>query len=149
MTGPRSATPDDLAAIQAIVRAAYAPYIARMGREPAPMSDDYGALIAARRVTVMIDGDHVVGFIVLANNAPFMRIDTLAITPAAQGRGLGRQLLEGAEHAARDAGCTMLGLYTNETMVENIALYARLGFRETRRAEEHGYRRVYFEKRLA
>jgi hypothetical protein len=33
-------------------------------------------------------------------------------------------------------------------MEENIAMYQRLGFDETHRAEEAGYRRVFFEKSL-
>jgi len=31
---------------------------------------------------------------------------------------------------------------------ENIALYSRLGYVETHRAEEKGYSRIYMEKRL-
>ena len=34
-------------------------------------------------------------------------------------------------------------------MTENIALYARLGYAETHRAEEKGFRRVYMAKPLA
>ena len=33
-------------------------------------------------------------------------------------------------------------------MVENIAIYARRGYVETRRATEHGLPRVHMEKRL-
>jgi hypothetical protein len=39
-------------------------------------------------------------------------------------------------------------LYTNEAMVENRRLYARLGYAETGRRVEDGYRRVFFRKRL-
>jgi hypothetical protein len=41
-----------------------------------------------------------------------------------------------------------LRLYTNEAMVENLALYPRLGFRDDERRAEHGLRRVYYSKRL-
>ena len=37
----RVASIGDLADVQAIVKAAYTPYIARIGREPGPMLDDY------------------------------------------------------------------------------------------------------------
>jgi hypothetical protein len=43
----------------------------------------------------------------------------------------------------------MVRLYTNEAMTENIALYSRIGFMETHRAEERGLRRVYMIKTLA
>jgi hypothetical protein len=39
-------------------------------------------------------------------------------------------------------------LYTNIVMTENLALYTRLGFEETHRADEDGYRRVFMRKRL-
>ena len=41
-----------------------------------------------------------------------------------------------------------LRLYTHETMVENIALYARTGWAETGRAEQNGFARVFFSKPL-
>jgi hypothetical protein len=34
-------------------------------------------------------------------------------------------------------------------MTENQAIYARLGYRETRRRTEDGYQRVYMEKHLS
>ena len=37
-------------------------------------------------------------------------------------------------------------LYTNELMHENIDWYRNSGFREIARREEHGFKRVYFEK---
>src|SRR6185312_9837699 len=42
----RRAEPEDRAAIESIVRAAYAVYIPRIGKPPGPMLDDYAALIA-------------------------------------------------------------------------------------------------------
>jgi ribosomal protein S18 acetylase RimI-like enzyme len=62
--------------------------------------------------------------------------------------GFGRALLEFAERAALDAGYESVRLYTNEAMVENIALYSRIGFVETHRVEESGLRRVYMVKTL-
>lgn len=51
----RRARPDDLSSVQKIVDEAYAPYIARIGREPGPMLDEYAARIAAGEVEV-VDG---------------------------------------------------------------------------------------------
>ena len=39
-TAIRPALPEDLAAIQAIAEAAYRPYVARNGLEPAPLNDE-------------------------------------------------------------------------------------------------------------
>ena len=49
----RWASADDAARIGVIARAAYAKYIARMGREPAPMAADFAAEIAANHVVVI------------------------------------------------------------------------------------------------
>lgn len=77
-----------------------------------------------------------------------MLLDNVALRPEAQGRGYGRQLIAFAERVARDSQLECMRLYTHEMMTENIALYARLGFVETHRAEEKGLRRVYMAKDL-
>ena len=49
----RKARPDDLPSVQNIVEEAYSPYIARIGRKPGPMLDDYARRIAAGEVEVV------------------------------------------------------------------------------------------------
>jgi len=49
----RDARPADRDAIEAVVAAAYAIYVERIGKEPGPMLDDYGRLIAAGAVSVV------------------------------------------------------------------------------------------------
>jgi GNAT superfamily N-acetyltransferase len=68
--------------------------------------------------------------------------------PAAQGRGIGARLLDLAEDRARGLGLPEIRLYTNEAMTENLAYYPRHGYTETHRAEEDGFRRVYFRRSL-
>ena len=53
-----------------------------------------------------------------------------------------------AEQRARQSRLPRLALYTNEVMTENLALYTRLGYRETARRSEDGYQRVFMEKAL-
>lgn len=144
----RPATSGDLDSVRRIVREAYPPYVARIGREPGPMLDDYGALIAEGHVRVVEDEGVVQGLLVLIPQADAMLLDNVAVSPAAQGRGLGRLLLLHAERAAIAAGYRSIELYTNEAMTENIALYSRLGYTETHRVEEKGLRRVYMAKPL-
>jgi GNAT superfamily N-acetyltransferase len=144
----RIATADDKPAIEAIVEAAYSHYIARIGRRPGPMLDDYGALIAAGTVRVMdCDGD-LKGLLVLIPEADAMLLDNVAVHPSAQGTGLGRQMMLFAEQAARDAGYKAIRLYTNVVMTENIVLYTRAGYVETHRGVEKGLHRVYMTKPL-
>jgi ribosomal protein S18 acetylase RimI-like enzyme len=144
----RLACMHDLVFVEAIVRAAYARYVPRIGRAPAPMDDDYAARIAQARVHVLENGCVIQGLIVLLPEKDALLLDNVAVDPACQGSGLGRKLLAFAEQAARAAGHDVIRLYTNEAMTENIALYTRLGYAETHRGEEKGLRRVYMEKRL-
>jgi ribosomal protein S18 acetylase RimI-like enzyme len=144
----RVASMADCQAVEAIVQAAYAPYVPRIGRKPGPMLDDYPRLIRENRVYVLVMEEVIFGLLVLISQDKSMLLDNVAVSPGAQGRGYGRMLLEFAEHSAVDAGHDAISLYTNEAMAENIALYSRFGFVETHRAEEKGLRRVYMTKSL-
>lgn len=144
----RPATAHDVAPVQALIEAAYALYIPRIGARPGPMLEDYAALIAQGRVEVFEEQGQVLGVLVLIALADGLLLDNVAVSPAAQGRGLGRQLMAHAEARARQLGLEVVRLYTNEAMSENLGLYERLGYRETHRAEQAGFRRVFMEKRL-
>jgi ribosomal protein S18 acetylase RimI-like enzyme len=142
----RLATPADLPAIRDVVTAAYSRYLDRMDRPPAPMLADYAAEVESARLWVA--GQPVTGLIELTSTGDSLHIANVAVHPSAQGTGLGRRLLEFAEEQARQRGLARLDLYTNEVMTENQAIYARLGYRETARRTEDGYRRIYLEKHL-
>ena len=142
----RPATPTDLDVVQKIAREAYTHYIARIGREPGPILDDYSVLISERRVWVIEHDGIVQGLLVLIPQTDAMLLDNVAVSPRAQGLGLGRMMLAYAEQAAIVAGYRFIKLYTNEAMTENIALYSRIGYAETHRVEENGLRRVYMVK---
>lgn len=147
MTGRiRIARPEDVATIADIVRAAYTPYIARIGREPGPMLDDYDTLVRQGNVQVLEEGGAVVAILVLLPCDDHLLLDNIAVAPAAHGRGHGRRLVAHAEAEARRQGFAELRLYTHVLMTENIALYARLGFSETHRATQKGFARVFMRK---
>jgi ribosomal protein S18 acetylase RimI-like enzyme len=145
----RRATPSDAPRLTGIAGAAYAPYLERMGgQRPAPMDADYDAVVAATESWVVeADGD-VVGFLVLIAERDTMLLDGVAVHPAHQGVGAGRALLDLAEEQAKAAGFDRISLYTNAVMVENQRLYERIGYVETRRADDHGFARVFYEKPL-
>jgi ribosomal protein S18 acetylase RimI-like enzyme len=146
----RQARPADRAAVEAIVQAAYALYLPRIGKPPGPMLDDYAAHIAAGVVTVFEDDDGAVAAIlVLVPQPDHLLLDNIAVHPDRQGHGLGRRLMAFAEQDARRRGFSELRLYTHQTMTENIALYTRLGFIETGRGHDGGYDRVFMCKQLA
>jgi ribosomal protein S18 acetylase RimI-like enzyme len=144
----RLAHADDVPAIRAIVEAAYAPYLPRVGRAPAPVAADYSALVAAGEAWVGVQGVRVIGVLVIRSDGDALHLENVAVEPAVQGRGHGRALIAFAERHARELGLAEVTLYTNEAMVENLRLYPRLGFVETDRRVEDGYRRVFFRKIL-
>jgi N-acetylglutamate synthase-like GNAT family acetyltransferase len=144
----RRATTADLAGIRQLVADAYEKYIERIGRPPAPMTADYVAALEHSRVWVLQHGDAIVGALVTEDRADHLLLETIAVAPGAQGSGYGRLLLDRAEQDAADLGFTEVRLYTNEAMTENLTFYPRHGYRETGRATEDGFRRVYYSKTL-
>ena len=144
----RPAVPADVSAVTLLVNAAYSGYVARNGQTPGPMRDDYAMLIAKKQVHVLQPDEEIIGLVVLIPEPNAMLLDNVAVSPTAQGRGYGVKLIAFAEQRARDAGLPAIRLYTQDIMVENIALYTKLGFVETHRAEEKGLNRVYMTKML-
>ena len=142
----RPAQPEDRARIEAIVEAAYRPYLQRMDRPPAPMVDDYAGRIAAGQAHVLEEDGAILGILVLEPCEDFLLLDNIAVDPGCHGRGLGKRLMTFTEEEARRRGYATVELYTNEVMVENIALYQHLGYRETQRVRVAGYDRVYLRK---
>ena len=144
----RPAVEGDVPAIEALVREAYAMYVPRIGREPAPVTADHAGLIAAGRTSVIEADGKVAGVIVLIPGGDHLLVENVAVSPRMQGRGLGRELMAFAERRAAELGMAELRLYTNQLMTENIALYPALGYTETGRRVEDGFARIYFSKRI-
>jgi ribosomal protein S18 acetylase RimI-like enzyme len=144
----RAARLEDAAVIGDLVRVSYAKYVERLGREPAPMLEDYAALIEAGEVWVLVEGEEVLGVLVMRAAEDHLFVDNVAVAPGHQGRGLGRELVAFAEQRARREGLGEIRLYTNEKMWENLAVYEKLGFEETGRGLDGDYQRVFMRKRL-
>lgn len=133
----------DASEMRRIARTAYTKYISRIGREPAPMTADYDADVAARRAVVIEADARVCGYMVAWPEGDAYFIEDIGVEPLHQGSGLGRRLINHAVSEARRVGLSALSLYTNEAMTENLAMYAHIGFVETHRLSERGFRRVY------
>lgn len=144
----RSASVQDVGNIEKIVDEAYSHYIQRIGCKPAPMTEDYTALVASGTVWVLAVGDNLAGLIVLRTKPDHLLVSNVAVGKAYQGQGHGRKLLDYADAFARQEGRSELRLYTNELMHENLKIYPRLGWEEYKRAEEEGFRRVFMRKVL-
>lgn len=142
----RRATTADLPGIQQLMVDAYTKYIARIGRPPAPMTADYATVPDSSRIWVLRRRGAIIGALVTEHRGDHLLLETVAVAPSAQGHGYGRLLLYRAERDATELGLTEVRLYTNEAMTENLTFYPRHGYRETGRAVQDGFRRVYFSK---
>lgn len=145
---PRPARIEETEAVRNLVVSAYTHYVARMGKPPGPMLDDYARRIADGQAWVVETGGAIAGLVVLEDDGDALLLDNIAVAPSAQGKGLGRALMAFVETEARRLGHPQVRLYTNALMTENIVLYGRLGFHETGRLSEDGFDRVYMCKPL-
>lgn len=147
----RPAKPSDEPAIRECAISAYQQYVAVIGRKPAPMSADFAAQISAGHIHVATDDDdRPVGFVVFyPDDDTTMMLENIAVTPTQNGRGIGKRLMAACEDTARQQGFSRVRLYTNEKMSANLSIYPHLGYVETDRRTEDGFKRVYFEKTLS
>jgi ribosomal protein S18 acetylase RimI-like enzyme len=144
----RRASLTDVPALYLVSHEAYLHYVPRIGRMPAPMTADYSAAVRSGQAWVAETGREVVALIVLVEYQGYLLIENIAVLPSMQGRGIGSRLLVLAEDEARAHELGEIRLYTNEGMTENLAYYPRHGYVETHRAEDEGFRRVFFRKVL-
>ncbi|TDF82658.1 GNAT family N-acetyltransferase [Pseudomonas sp. H9] len=144
----RRARLQDAAEITALVNDAYAPYIARIGKKPAPMLDDYQQVISDASVFVVQANEQIAGVLVVQAQHRVLLLNNIAVAPGYKGQGIGKRLMMFCEDYAQRQGCAAIELYTHELMTENIAIYKKLGYVETHRATENGYARVFMRKTL-
>ncbi|MFD2054581.1 GNAT family N-acetyltransferase [Mesorhizobium calcicola] len=144
----RPAEPADAAAIRDIVRAAYAKWVPVIGREPLPMRADYDKAVAEHLFDLAVEEDGIVGMIETILADDHLWIENVCVAPRAQGRGIGRLLLEQAERKATEAGRPALRLLTNGAFEANVLLYKRHGYTIDREEPFMGGMTVYMSKRL-
>jgi ribosomal protein S18 acetylase RimI-like enzyme len=145
----RRATAADAAVAREITDLAYARYVPLLGRKPQPMTADHQALIAEHEVWLLIDEDAVLGVLELICEPACTLIYSVAVRPEHHRRGLGRMLLDWAERQTAAAGRDQIRLYTNALMEDNLRLYARFGYTETRRELYLGSTLVHMAKHVA
>lgn len=146
----RLAVEADEAAVRDCAVQAYARYTGLIGRQPAPMTAQFDAQIAAGQVHVALDGaGSFLGYIVFYPDARGMHIESVAVLPGAAGRGVGKALVRFCEQEACRRNLGVVHLYTNEKMADNLQIYPHLGYTETSRRAEDGFRRVFFEKKIS
>ncbi|MCG5477405.1 MAG: GNAT family N-acetyltransferase [Sinorhizobium fredii] len=86
-------------------------------------------------------GPDIIGCVFCKPEPDCLYIGKLAMDPAHQGKGLGRQLLAAAEETARSLGLPALRLQTRIELTENHATFAAWGFVETSRSAHPDFTR--------
>ncbi len=81
-----------------------------------------------RRYWVALAGQEVLGYAGLFVLAPDADVQTIAVAPSAQGRGLGRELLQVMITAAQVDGASAIMLEVRAGNSSAIALYEHAGF---------------------
>jgi N-acetylglutamate synthase-like GNAT family acetyltransferase len=126
----RRAGPADAAAIAALTRDAYAKWVPVIGRQPKPMAADYDVAVLEHLIDLLEeDGGELVALVECIREPDHLLIENLAVAPAHQGKGHGHRLMAHVEGLARELGFTEVRLYTNKLFAENVAYYARRGYR--------------------
>ena len=148
MTAIRKAVQSDLLEIESCAAAAYAMYVDRIGRAPAPMVADFASAIEKEQLYVALEDEQLEGFVVFYPQRDHLHLENVAVGPEFQKRGIGSGLIDFVEQQARAEGYCRIELYTNAKMTENLELYPRLGYQQFDRRIENGFDRVYFCKTL-
>src|SRR5689334_21319491 len=93
----RPATAADVEAIRSLTRDAYSKWVPLIGREPLPMTADYTEAVRSHRIDLLDSDGALAALIEMIPQADHLLIENVAVSPAHQGRGLGRKLLAHAE----------------------------------------------------
>ena len=149
----RLALPAECLDADRVLKAAFTPYMKRLGRG---ISADYykwlPASIERGDVFVADEGGRVVGVAATERRDTGLYLDRLAVDPAKQGTGLGSFLLVRLAEVARARGDRTMSLTTAEMMEHLIRLYSRHGFEIVHRGPpDHGrdpHMRVHMVKPL-
>ncbi|RLK46753.1 GNAT family N-acetyltransferase [Microbacterium telephonicum] len=98
---------------------------------------------------VAVQGERIVGAARAVASGELLLVGRIAIAPDQQGGGIGSRLLEAVEERGRAHGCREAELFTGSLSEQNIALYEKLGYRESERVpQDGGSEQVFLRKRL-
>ena len=128
MSALRRASDADRDAVVALQHAAYAKNRPLLGVEPLPLRADYREILAEYETWLYESGDGLEGVLILEPRKDDLLIWSVAVAPAAQGRGVGNIMLAFAETRARALNRTCIRLYTGQPLTANIAWYRRHGY---------------------
>lgn len=151
----RLAFVDEANAIADILREAFAEFESDYTPEAfavvTPPPDEIAGRFDEGPIWVAVKNDEIVATVSAVPEPEWLYIRSMAVLPAAQGRGLGRKLLETVEAYAIEKGFERLFLYTTHFSSDAIKLYEKNGFRrgwDTSAEEWFGTPGLSMEKKI-
>ncbi len=123
----RPAVLADAPALTACIDAAYGEYRTK-GIDLPAVSSGVSQEIADQIVWLAVEGDDILGGVILSLADDRAYLMNIAVHPDHAGHGIGRALMDRAVTSARAAGHTAMHLTTHKDMPGNIALYRHLGW---------------------
>lgn len=145
----RRAAPDDALDVKTLIAAAFARHAPALGRTPRPMLADYALAVRAHQVWIVTQRGGLIATLELVAAEDHLLVQSLAVRPDRQRRGIGRALMQLAEREARRQHRALLRLKAPEAMTESLQLCEGLGFQETGRQSYWDSAIVQLEKIVA
>ncbi|MBL4666245.1 MAG: GNAT family N-acetyltransferase [Sneathiella sp.] len=142
----RQGNTEDVQNIRSLTRDAYAKWVPLIGREPLPMSADYEEALRKHRFDLLFVDETLAALIETISHEEHLLIENVAVSPAFQGKGLGRKLLAHAEQLAASLGYAEIKLYTNKLFAENLTFYGQLDYQIEREEDVMGSVCVHMNK---
>ncbi len=98
--------------------------------------EDADSLVLVAVQEAQVVGD-VLGPVDTWRNPPSAHIDSIAVLPAYQHRGIGERLLQSFQGEVRRRGCTRVTLEASTANAAGLAFFAKHGFRQKRRLPDY------------
>lgn len=151
----RLARPDEAPVISSLLLEAFLPYrdgyTADAFEYTTPTAEIIVSRFAEGPIWLAVDGEETIGTVSVMPDEGRLYIRSMAVRPAAQGRGIGQILLDTLEIYARGAGFEKLYLYTTHLLPAARQMYEKNSFyvvRETPPEEWFGVGGIEMEKIL-
>ena len=126
----RLAMTTDVPAIKLIARKSFERYVPLIGKPPAPMNANFSGHVLKDTVFIAQSEKKqgsVLGYAIVLQRDGEWLLDNNAVSPEAQGRGIGSALIAACETFLQKQGVQRYHLYTNEAMEQNLTWYPEIG----------------------
>lgn len=135
----RPATAADRAAVVKVLQRAFADYDGRLQPPPGALGETEASVRAHLEkgsIAIAFIAGEPVGAMFIDRKGDALFLSRVSVVPEKRGSGITARMVALAEEEARRQGVHALTLRVREVLTQNVALFERLGFRETGR---HGH----------